>query len=342
MTTNIWGSDSTEFFYDLNPDEVLKAVEVLGYRTTGRVMAMNSMENRVYEVEIESTSDNPSDHSVIIKFYRPGRWSKQQIQEEHEFLLDLTEFEVPVVAPFLINNQTLFENTDTKLFYTLFPKRAGRAPDEFTLEEIEQVGRLLGRLHNVGSMKKAQHRLELTPEIYLKSNLDYLLDHKIIPSHLELIYKNLLEQIYSLTKNSFDNVTKIRLHGDCHLGNILKRGESFQLIDFDDMITGPAIQDMWLLLPGKDEYAENLRRHLLEGYTQMREFNYEELKLTEVCRTLRMINYSAWIARRFDDPAFKNAFTFFADPSYWEIQINDLREQAFLIQNSQVIYYDDY
>lgn len=343
MTANLWGSDSTEFFYELNPDLVLQTVELMGFRTTGRVMAMNSMENRVYEVEIESNSENPSDHSKIIKFYRPGRWSFDQIKEEHEFLLDLTEFEVPVIAPLEIEGETLFSCNTTKLFYTLFPKQGGRAPDEFTVDEIEQVGRLIGRLHNVGAMKKAQHRLTLSPDIYLKSNLDFLLSTKTLPNHLELTYKTLLEEVYALTKNSFKNVNNIRLHGDCHLGNILKRGDVFNLIDFDDMVSGPAMQDLWLLLPGNDEYAENLRRHLLMGYESMRELNYEELKLTEVLRTLRMVNYSTWIAKRFDDPAFKSAFTFFADPNYWEGQINDLRMQIYQIQNSQKISYgDDY
>lgn len=345
MASNLWGSDSTEFFYELNPDLVLQTVELMGFRTTGRVMAMNSMENRVSEVEIESTSENLSDHSKIIKFYRPGRWSKEQIQEEHDFLLDLVEFEVPVIAPLIFNEKTLFQDEASKLFYTIFPKQGGRAPDEFTTEEIEQVGRLIARLHNVGAMKKAKHRLTLSPDVYLKSNLDFLLDKKIVPSHLELTYKTLLEEVYALTKNSFKNVNNIRLHGDCHLGNILKRGDVFNLIDFDDMVSGPAMQDLWLLLPGNDEYAENLRRHLLMGYESMREFNYEELKLTEVLRTLRMVNYSTWIAKRFDDPAFKNAFTFFADPSYWEIQINDMREQLYHIEQASrasIYSYDDY
>lgn len=342
MTTNLWGTNATQFFFELNPDLVLDTVEKLGFRTTGRVMAMNSMENRVYEVEIESDSDNPSDHSKIIKFYRPGRWTKQQIQEEHDFLLDLTEFEVPVIAPIQFEEKTLFTLPDPELYYTLFPKQGGRAPDEFTTEEMEQVGRLLARLHNVGSMKTAPHRLTINPEVYLKSNLDYLVGQKIVPAHYELSYKTVLETIYNLTKDSFKNVTNIRIHGDCHLGNILKRGDVFNLIDFDDMVMGPAVQDMWLLLPGRDEYADNLRNTLLEGYTSMRDFNYEELRLTEVLRTLRMINYSAWIAKRFDDPAFKNAFPFFESPSYWEGQINDLREQIYYLEQLSRPSYEEY
>lgn len=335
MTSNLWGSNQTQFFFELNPDLVLDTVEALGFRTTGRVMTMNSMENRVYEVEIESDSDNLSDHFKIIKFYRPGRWSKIQIQEEHDFLADLTEHEVPVIAPIAFDQfdgQTLFTLKDLELYYTVFNKQGGRAPDEFNNEEIEQVGRLLARLHNVGDMKTAPHRLRLTPDVYLKSNLDFLLDQKIIPNHLEANFKGVLEGIYDLTKNSFNNIHFQRIHGDCHLGNILRRGDVFNLIDFDDMVMGPAVQDMWLLLPGRDEYANNLRNHMLDAYSTMRDFNYEELRLTEVLRTLRMINYSAWIAKRFEDPAFKNAFPFFESPSYWEGQINDLRDQTFYLQ----------
>jgi len=335
MTSNLWGNNQTQFFFELNPDLVLDTVESLGYKTTGRVLTMNSMENRVYEVEIESDSDNPSDHFKIIKFYRPGRWTKKQIQEEHDFLADLTEFEVPVIAPIQFDGQSLFTMKELELYFTVFNKQGGRAPDEFTNDEIEQVGRLLARLHNVGAMKDAPHRLKLTPDVYLKSNLDFLLDQKIMPSHLESSYKSVLEQIYTLTKDRFKNISYQRIHGDCHLGNIIKRGDVFYLIDFDDMVMGPCVQDMWLLLPGRDEYAENLRSKLIESYMTMRDFNFEELRLTETLRTLRMINYSAWIAKRYEDPAFKNAFPFFEQPSYWEGQINDLREQIYYLSDSE-------
>ena len=332
MSSNHWGNNPTQFFFELSPDLVLETVESIGFKTTGRVLTMNSMENRVYEVEIESDSDNPSEHFKIIKFYRPGRWSKDQIQDEHEFLLDLKEAEVPVIAPLLFQDQSLFTHKEIDLHYALFDKQGGRAPDEFTNEEIEQVGRLLARLHNVGSTKPALHRLKLTPEVYLRSNLDFLLANKIIPPHLELSYKSLLEQIYHQSKHRFANILFQRIHGDCHLGNIIKRGDVFHLIDFDDMVMGPCVQDMWLLLPGRDEYAENLRSKLIASYMDMRDFNFEELRTTEILRTLRMINYSAWIAKRYEDPAFKNAFPFFESPSYWETQINDLREQLYWIE----------
>jgi Ser/Thr protein kinase RdoA (MazF antagonist) len=332
MGNNLWGNNPTQFFFELSPDLVLGTIETHGFMTTGRVLTMNSMENRVYEVEIESKSDNPSEHFKIIKFYRPGRWSREQIQEEHDFLLDLKEAEVPIIAPIVFDDQSLFKLKEIDLNYAIFDKQGGRAPDEFNNEEIEQVGRLLARLHNVGGIQTAPHRLKLTPEVYLHSNLDFLLSNKIIPNHLELSYKNLLEQIYNQSKNRFANIHFQRIHGDCHLGNIIRRGDVFHLIDFDDMVMGPCIQDMWLLLPGRDEYAENLRSKLIASYMDMRDFNFEELRLTEILRTLRMINYSAWIAKRYEDPAFKNAFPFFESPSYWETQINDLREQLYWIE----------
>ncbi len=329
MKQNLWGSDSTQFFYELNPDLILSTVDGLGFSTTGRVMQLNSMENRVYEVEIDSDSDNPSEHSKIIKFYRPGRWTLEQLQEEHDFMLDLMEAEIPVIAPLVFNDKSLFTHAELGLHYTVFNKQGGRAPDEFNDEEIEQVGRLLARLHNVGASKKAIHRLTLNPDTYLHSNLSFLLEQKIIPSHVELTYKTTLEEIYKIINPLFNSIHYQRIHGDCHLGNILRRGDTFHLIDFDDFVMGPAVQDLWLLLPGRDEYADNLRNIMLGAYETMRDFNNEELRLIEPLRALRMINYSAWIAKRYDDPAFKNAFPFFDSPTYWEGHLNDLREQVF-------------
>jgi Ser/Thr protein kinase RdoA (MazF antagonist) len=329
MKKNLWGNAATQFFYDLNPDLILSTVDALGFSTTGRVMQLNSMENRVYEVEIDSNSDNPSDHSKIIKFYRPGRWTLEQLQEEHDFMLDLHEAEIPVIAPIEFDKKSLFTHSELGLHYTVFNKQGGRAPDEFNDEEIEQVGRLLARLHNVGSMRKAEYRLTLNPETYLQSNLAFLLDQKIIPAHTELAYKTTLEQIYTQINPLFKNIHYQRIHGDCHLGNILRRSDTFHLIDFDDFVMGPCVQDLWLLLPGRDEYADNLRNIMLEAYETMRDFNNEELRLIEPLRALRMINYSAWIAKRFSDPAFKNAFPYFDSPTYWEGHLNDLREQVF-------------
>ena len=212
--TSIWGNTETQFFFNLGPDEILSALDLLGPKTTGRIMQLNSMENRVYEVEIESKSENPSEHFNIVKFYRPGRWTKEQILEEHEFLLDLDEYEIPVIPPLVFNDETLFLDQKLNLLYCAFRKQGGRAPDEFTNEDLEQIGRLLARVHNVGAMKKAEHRLKLTPDTFVKNNLDYLLDSKKIPTHLEHSFKTTLELIYNQTKNHFNDTNFLRINGD--------------------------------------------------------------------------------------------------------------------------------
>lgn len=325
--SSIWGNAETTFFFELGPDEILRAVDSLGLKTTGRIMQLNSMENRVYEVEIESKSENPSDHFKIVKFYRPNRWSFDQILEEHEFLLDLEEYEIPVIAPMQFEEKTLFTDSKLNLYFTLFRKQGGRSPDELNHEELEQLGRLLARVHNVGAQKNATHRLNINAETFVFNNLHFLLESKKIPHYLENSFKVLLEQIYQITKNSLNNIDLLRIHGDCHLGNIIKREEVLHLVDFDDFVTGPAIQDLWPAISGRDDYTVNQRRIMIEAYETIREFNHEELRLIEVMRTFRMINFAAWIAKRYDDPAFKNAFPFFESPTYWEERINDFRDQ---------------
>jgi Ser/Thr protein kinase RdoA (MazF antagonist) len=329
--SSIWGNAETKFFFELGPDEILQAVDSLGLRTTGRVLQLNSMENRVYEVEIESKSENPSEHFKIVKFYRPNRWTKEQILEEHDFLLDLEEYEIPVIPPTKFLDQTLFEDKKLNLYFTLFRKQGGRSPEEFNTEELEQLGRLMARVHNVGAMKKAHHRISLNPETFVTNNLNFLIDQKKIPHHFENTFKLTLEEIYKKTKDSFKNINYIRVHGDCHLGNVIKRDDIFHLVDFDDFMMGPAIQDLWLLIPGRDEYALNQRNILLNEYQTVRDLNFEELGLIETLRTYRMINFTAWIAKRYDDPAFKNAFPFFESPTYWEEKINDFREQLYYL-----------
>jgi Ser/Thr protein kinase RdoA (MazF antagonist) len=332
--TSIWGDTETKFFFQLGPDEILKAVDSLGIKSTGRVMVLNSMENRVYEVEIESKSNNPSDHFKIIKFYRPNRWSKDQILAEHEFLNDLTDVEIPVIPPLKFNHETLFTDATLNLHFALFNKQGGRSPDELQREDIEQLGRLIARVHNIGATKKANCRPTMNPENYIQNNLDYLLNSKKIPNHLELSFKSTVEKIYQMTKNKFRNIKNIRVHGDCHLGNIIKREDVFHLIDFDDFVMGPAVQDLWMIIPGRDEEAILNRNIFLSEYQTLREFDYQEIGLIETLRTFRMINYTAWIAKRYDDPAFKNAFPYYEDQNFWEEKINELKEQIFYINEA--------
>jgi Ser/Thr protein kinase RdoA (MazF antagonist) len=336
MSKKVWGDQSTQFFYDLTPDTVLSAIEALGYRTTGRCLALNSMENRVYEVEIEvdeSKVNSPSDHFIVTKFYRPARWTKEQILDEHNFLFDLVEQEVPVVAPIKFDGESLFECPKTNLFYTVFPKKGGRIPDEMNHLQIEIMGRMLARLHNVGAQRKAEHRIQISPETFAKANLEQLLKTNLLPKHFEESYQNLVTQLIQLIKPKFDSAKNIRIHGDCHWGNIIWReDEGPFFVDFDDMLTGPAVQDIWLVVPGRDQEAILKRQKLLECYQQLRDFDHREIKLIEPLRTLRYIHFTTWISKRWEDQSFKNSFPQFGTEQYWQNQTQDLRHQISLIQ----------
>ena len=337
MSQYVWGDNETQFFFNLNPDLVLNTIDSLGYNTTGRCLTLNSMENRVYEVEIDRPDyeiKSPSDNFVIAKFYRPGRWTKKQILEEHQFLLELQEAEIPVIAPIKLEGKTLFDVPGHDIGYTLFPKKGGRAPDEMNEEQLEIMGRLLARIHNVGSTNSANHRIEITPDSFGIKNLSFILKNNFIPPHLESTFKNLVEEICNLITPMFDGIPTHRIHGDCHSGNIITRDDEGPFfIDFDDMLVGPAVQDIWLVIPGDDQYAKRDRSILLESYETMRDFDYRQLKLIEPLRTLRYIHFAAWIAGRWDDPSFKNAFPQFGEDYYWENLINDLRHQLVKINN---------
>ncbi len=330
MGDYVWGNTKTQFFFNLTPETILNAIENTGFKVTGRCLSLNSMENRVFEVEIDIDDKDvhvPSDRFLVAKFYRPGRWTKEQILDEHNFLLDLKDNEIPVIAPLQINNETLFTDKETNLYYCLFPKRGGRIPQEMSDEQLEITGRLLARIHNVGSIKKAEHRIILNPTSFGRNNLKFILDQKIIPTHLESSYQDLVEEICEIGEPLFKKTEQIRIHGDCHWGNLIVRDEEISFIDFDDMLMGPPVQDIWLVTPGKD--AENTRQRniLLAAYETMRDFDNSSLKLVEVLRAFRYIHFSAWIAKRWDDPSFKNAFAHFEDQNYWEVQTNDLRVQ---------------
>lgn len=326
----MWGEEETKHFIALDPSTILKAVDKVGFRSTGRCLALNSLENRVFEVEIEVDEDkvkSPSDRFVVVKFYRPGRWSFEQIKDEHDFLLELKEAEIPVIAPFVIKGESLFTDLESSLFYAIFPKQGGRIPDEFQPEELLQLGRLLARMHQVGRRRKAPHRLALTPDIYGRKNLEYLLSSGKIPPHFQKSYQSVVETICLETSKRFEGKLIQRIHGDCHKGNILWGRDGFFLVDFDDMVMGPPVQDMWLILPGRDQDSLIDREILIEGYTSMLDFDQSSLNLIEPLRALRFIHFASWIGKRFDDESFKRAFPFYGTDRYWEEQIQDLRDQ---------------
>ncbi len=329
------GSPETKFFFELTPDRILDAVETTGVRCTGRCLALNSMENRVYEVEIELPEKpaRPADGYRIIKFYRPGRWTREQILDEHRFVLDLAEYEIPVVAP-LKNEagETLFQVPEFNILYAVFPKQSGRNPAELNDEQMLQVGRLLGRMHNAGATRAAGTRLRLTPESMAVSSLEFLLNSNLMPHEMTEQYEHVVRSIVNMCSPWFEDVHYQRIHGDCHLGNLLWGDEGAFFVDFDDMATGPCVQDMWLMLPGRDDYAKKKLELLLEGYEQMRAFDRSTLQLIEPLRAMRMIYFTAWIAKRWEDPAFKSAFIEFNTPKYWREQMSQLTEQLEYIQ----------
>lgn len=345
MAKYVWGDNETQFFFHLNPDLILNAIDHLGYKTTGRYLTLNSMENRVYEVEIDLPHEqikSPSDTFIVTKFYRPGRWTKEQILEEHQFLLELQEQEIPVIAPIKLNGETLFKVADHDLWFTIFPKKGGRIPDEMNHQQFEIMGRLLARLHNVGASQKSKHRIEITPESFGRNNINYLIENNFIPPHYSNGISKVVEDLCQIMTPLFKGITTHRIHGDCHHGNIILREDHGPyFIDFDDMMVGPAIQDIWLVVPGTDNFAVNDRNILIESYESMRPFDYKSLKLIEPLRALRYIHFAAWMAKRWDDPAFKRAFPHFGSENYWETLRSDLNHQLDKItqQENQISYY---
>jgi Ser/Thr protein kinase RdoA (MazF antagonist) len=334
-----WGDEKTRFFFELTPDRVLDAVEASGLHCTGRCMALNSFENRVYDVELDAGSDvesgapgtlSASTNRRVIKFYRPGRWSREQILEEHQFLQDLRDAEVPAIAPLRFPDGATLHATPTGMWYAIFPKVGGRAPDEFTDEQLLRIGRLLARVHGVGASRPAPHRIQISPATYGAANLEYLLT-KWVPLDFRARYEAVVQKILSITTPWFEGAPVQRVHGDCHPGNLLSNNDGYFFLDFDDMVQGPPVQDVWLLVPGRDTESRAQREVLLEGYAEMRAFDRTTLKLIEPLRALRFIHYTAWIARRWEDPAFPLAFPEFNSHPYWHDETCDLEEQLRII-----------
>lgn len=311
----------------LTPDCVIDALESLGFHCDGRLLALNSYENRVYQVGIEGG------FPVIAKFYRPGRWSDAAILEEHGFVADLAAREIPVVAALpLPDGSTLGHHRGFRV--AVFPRQGGRAPELDRHETLEWMGRFLGRLHAVGAIAPFRERPALDIASFGEEPRDYLLAHGFIPPDLENVYRGVAEQALDGVRRCYDRagpVRSLRLHGDCHPGNVLWTDAGPHFVDFDDSRMGPAVQDLWMLLSGEaDEMAGQLGA-LLRGYQAFFDFDRRELQLIEALRTLRLIHYAAWIARRWNDPAFPAAFPWFDTPRYWQDRILELREQIALM-----------
>jgi Ser/Thr protein kinase RdoA (MazF antagonist) len=321
---------STKAFFELTLERVLEAVERLGERCTGRVLALNSMENRVYEVELDidvAPDASRWDAFRVIKLYRPGRWTREQILEEHEFLKELAAAELPVVVPLEFPSGTTLETLEHGgIHFAVFPKVGGRILDELSTAELEQIGRLIARLHSVGSTKPFTHRMNLTVQSYGYDNLSYLRDNKLIPPSIEAHYMRIAERIFGTTESWFSSTPLQRIHGDCHLGNILWLGNRCSIVDFDDSLMGPCVQDLWLLTPGRDEDSMRRQESIIRGYSSMRPFNSDQLRLREPLRALRMVHFTTWIAKRYEDPAFKQVFVDYGSETYWRGQLVALQE----------------
>lgn len=319
-------------FAGLSPETILDAVESLGIPCDGRLLAMNSYENRVWQIGRDGAEP------LIAKFYRPARWSDEQILEEHEFVAEMAAAELPMVAPLCLAGATLHRHGGFR--FALFPRRGGRAPELESPQVLEWMGRLLARLHNVGAVRPFVTRPALDSESFGYDACAWLFEHAEIPEDVVDTWAGVAEQALEEIDACYERagaVAQLRLHGDCHSGNVLWSAEAAggpHFVDFDDARSGPAVQDLWMLLSGEaDDMAAQLR-HVLAGYELFREFDRRELHLVEALRTLRLLHHSAWLAQRWDDPAFPAAFPWFAGPRYWEDRILELREQIARMQES--------
>ncbi len=324
----------------LTPEVVLDALDAVGLQGDGRLIQLNSYENRVFQVFLEDG------RVVVAKFYRPARWSDAQILEEHAFAAELEAHEVPLAAPWPLRADTRslhaqrlhlpgdtlasFDTDDGPYRFAITERRAGRAPEVENPEVLEWIGRFIGRLHAVGAAGRFEQRLSLSPDSLGHEPRGWLLAHDVVPPDALPAWRSMVDAALERVDAAFAGAAALRtlrLHGDCHLGNILWTAAGPHFVDLDDALTGPAVQDLWMLLSGERAERQKQLGALLDGYEQFRDFDRRELALIEPLRTLRLIHYSAWLARRWSDPAFPRAFPCFGTPDYWRGQTALLREQ---------------
>jgi len=333
-------ADTETPYAGLDPEVVLDALDAVGLRGDGRLIQLNSYENRVFQVFLEDG------RAVVAKFYRPARWSDAQILEEHGFATELAAQEIPVAAPWLlaIDRESLradraevigptlvrFESNDGPHRFTVAARLAGRAPETEDPAVLEWIGRFVARIHAVGATGKFAVRQTFDVATFGLAARDWLIAHDIVPPDAKSAWHAVVNQALDRVQAAFDTASStraLRLHGDCHLGNILWSGDGPHFVDLDDAVTGPAVQDLWMLLSGTRAEKQRQLGAILDGYEQFMDFDRRELILIEALRTLRMLHHSAWIARRWKDPAFPIAFPWFESPAYWAEQTTRLREQ---------------
>ena len=318
---------ATLAYLSLHPDDILDAVDSLGFRSDGRLLALNSYENRVYRVGIED------ERPVVTKFYRPARWSDAALLEEHDFAHELAEQEVPIVPPTRYAGETLHFHGAFR--FSVSEYRGGRTPELDDMNLLHQIGRLVARIHRCGESHPFEHRPFLDVESFGVRSHDYLLENGLIPRDLEPAYTSICEHLFAGIRGCYEragHTQQLRLHGDFHPGNVLVDGEIVHIVDLDDARMGPAVQDLWMFLSGDRAEQTPQLEELLEGYTEFHDFDARELHLIEALRTLRIMHYAAWLARRWRDPAFQRAFPWFDSHRYWDEHMLALREQAALME----------
>lgn len=317
----------SDTFLSLTPNHVLAAVERLGTSVSGRCFLLGSLENRVYDIELEDRSH------LIAKFYRPNRHSDHAIADEHQVLSALAEAEIPVAAPIPFDDGTTLSRTEDGIRFALFPKIAGRSPDEMNLDEFHQIGKIIGRIHSVMSSVRPLERPELSARTYGTQCIEKIVSQCDMPGALRSRYEHAARSLVSLAAQCLGGDSERRLiHADLHRGNLLRTRNAFCVLDFDDMAIGPPVQDLWLLLPSRPSDCPAERDALISGYERIRPLNRYALRCIEPLRGLRYIRYAAWIAERWHDPAFPRAFPQFGSAAYWQGQLSDLHDQIRLIE----------
>lgn len=317
----------------MQPEDILQSVECLAYRCNGQLLALNSYENRVYRVGLEDQAP------LVVKFYRPGRWSNEAILEEHAFCIELAEQDIPVVMPLSHKGKTLHHHGVFR--FAVYPCQGGRAPEFDNMTLLHQLGRLVGRIHRVGETQSFAHRPHLDLTSFGQRSHDYLLQAGFIPEAITQAYTTTCEHLFAGIRGCYTRAgtpPNIRVHGDFHPGNVMVSGDRVYIVDFDDTRMAPAVQDLWMFLSGDRAEQTPQLEELLAGYTEFRHFDARELHLIEALRALRIMHYAAWLARRWQDSAFQLAFPWFNTHRYWDEHVLALREQVALMQEEPLVW----